>query len=514
MHAPITSYKRKAKDPIKEGLAASGNLYQMAFCNSLQANIIFAVADGRIISVNKSVCRLLGYSKKELLTKNRMDIFCISDDSYKEMLRQRREQGHTKGDVSIIAKGGRLLPCQISSVIFQNECGIDYSIMSIVDLRERMSKQKHIDVEYQKIVDGNIVIAQSKSDCLQADNNNWIRSIANVSYDVIWDWDIATHLISFGSNYEKVFGIKLPENPITFKEWLNLFKPEERQQLEGKINTIFESGKRNWEATYPFTCPDGTIGQVISHANVIRNDDGKAIRMIGVIHDMSKMYKLEGILGQEIMIRKRQIIDAITEAKEMERSDIGKELHDNINQLLAASMLYLDMARKDLKNGEIYLIHSSEYTLSAIEAIRKLTKGLTTGAIADFGLCGAIEEICHDTMETYPVKITYKLDHSLEESLSEKFKLNVFRILQEQMNNIRKHAKASLIHIVLSSIRGVVAISIADNGVGFNPSKKSEGIGIKNIISRAGLYKGVAHFISEPGKGCTLMVSFPVLSAG
>jgi PAS domain S-box-containing protein len=491
----------------------SEHLYQMAFNNSLQANIIFIVADGRIVSVNKAAYRLLGYSKKELLTKNRKDIFSISEDGYKEMISKRKARGHAKGDMSVITKNGKLLPCQITSVIFQDEDGIDNSIMGIVDLRERMSKQKHIDVEYQKVVDDNIVIAQSKSDCQQAENNDWIKSIANVSYDVIWDWDIVTNLITFGNNYEKIFGIKLPDNTITFKEWLGLFQVEERRILEGKINKIFESGKKNWKATYQFTCPDGDIGRVISHANVIRDNDDKAIRMIGVIRDMSKMHKLEGILGQEIIIRKQQITDAITEAKEMERSDIGKELHDNINQLLAASMLYLDMARKDLKNGEIYLIHSSEYTLSAIEEIRKLTKGLTAGAVANFGLCGAIEEICEDTMETYPVKINYKLEHSLEGTLSEKFKLNIFRILQEQLNNIRKHAKASMIDIVLSKTKETIAMSISDNGVGFDTSKKWQGIGVGNIVSRAGLYKGIANFISGLGKGCRLIVNFPVIHA-
>jgi len=251
----------------------------------------------------------------------------------------------------------------------------------------------------------------------------------------------------------------------------------------------------------------------MSHANVLRDNAGKVIRVIGVIHDMSKVRRLEGIIGQEVMIKERQITDAITEAKEMERSDIGKELHDNINQLLAASMLYLDMARKDLENGEIYLIHSSEYTLTAIEEIRKLTKGLMTARVTDFGLCGAIEEICQDTMETYPVKITYRLEHSLEETLSEKFKLNAFRILQEQLNNIRKHAKASAIQIILSKTEESIVISIIDDGVGFDTSKEWKGIGIKNIISRAELYKGNARFVSEPGMGCALVVSFPVVHA-
>ena len=174
-------------------------------------------------------------------------------------------------------------------------------------------------------------------------------------------------------------------------------------------------------------------------------------------------------------------------------------------------MLYLDMARKDVKNGEIYLIHSSEYTFTAIEEIRKLTKGLVTDTIKDFGLCAAIQDIARDTMEAYPVKIHCKLKPSLERSMNDKFKMNAFRIVQEQLTNILKHARASDVHITISATSGQLILSIADNGIGFDNGKKSgtAGIGISNITSRAECYGGKAKFITEPGNGCNLVITFP-----
>jgi len=283
--------------------------------------------------------------------------------------------------------------------------------------------------------------------------------------------------------------------------------------MEKRMRKVLTSEKTSWEDTYQFTLADGTLSQVVSRANIIRNDEGKAIRMIGVIHDISKLQRLEGVLEQEIRIKEKQIIEAIVEAKEMERSDIGKELHDNINQLLTASILYLSMARKDIKKGDIYLIHSSEYIRTAIDEIRKLTRELTTGPAEDFGLCLAIESMCRDAMEASPIKINCILDYALEERMSEKFKLNTFRIFQEQLNNTIKHAKATNVHISFSQTPAGYVLSIADDGVGFDINKKATGIGISNIISRAGLYKGNAHFLSEPGKGCTLVVTFPLIYA-
>ena len=495
----------------RETRSAPDPIYQKAFDNSLQANIISIVLSGKIIRANRAACKLLGYSKRELLTKNREDIFRISEENYKRMVLQRMAGGSAKADLSIIRKDGKIWPCEITSVIFKDTEGVDNSITSIVDRRERLSDQRKIDVENNRTTASNIVIAQSKSAAFQAENNDWIKSIARTSYDITWDWDIVANLIAFGKSYEKVFGYKLPKDKVSYEEWMDFFQPGERNIMKKKINKIFRSDKRNWEDTFQFICPDGTLAHVIMRANIVRGEDGKAIRMIGVIHDISEMHKLEAIINREHRIKKDQITEAIVEAKETERSDIGKELHDNVNQLLGASMLYLDMARKDVKNGEIYLIHSSEYTHSAIEEIRKLTKGLMTDTIKDFGLRVAMEQIISDTMQVFPVKIHAKFGRSVDIAMSDKFKLNIFRIFQEQLNNILKHAKARDIYIALSKTDAGFLFTIRDNGVGFNKTKRKmdSGIGIRNIIARAELYKGKANFITEPGKGCELVVTIP-----
>jgi PAS domain S-box-containing protein len=490
----------------------SDHLLQQAFDNSLQANIISIVRTGKIIRANRAACKLLGYSKKELLTRNRDDIFRISEESYKRMMLERSREGSAKADLSIVRKGGKLWPCEITSVIFKDTEGLENSITSIVDRRERLSSQKKIDVKNEKSVASNIILAQSKSDSRQAETNNWIKSIGKTTYDVTWDWDIVTNLITFGKNYEPVFGHKLPAKTLSYEKWIDCFQPEESVMLQEKIKKVFDSGEKNWEDSFQFGCPDGTFSYVIIRSNILRDDTGKAIRMIGVIHDISEMHKLEATLDREIRVNKSQKAEAIVEAKETERSDIGKELHDNVNQLLGASILYLEMARKDIQNGEIYLLHSSEYTMTAIEEIRKLTKGLMTDTIKDFGLCGAIEHIARDTMESYPVKIHCQLNPSLERAMSDKFKMNAFRIVQEQLNNILKHASASDIYIAMAEKKAVFILSITDNGIGFDNTKKSDnnGIGISNIVSRAESYRGKARFITQPGNGCKLVITFPV----
>jgi len=213
-------------------------------------------------------------------------------------------------------------------------------------------------------------------------------------------------------------------------------------------------------------------------------------------------------------LKEKQIAEAMEEAKETERSDIGKELHDNVNQLLGASKLYLDMAKRGKGNSKMYLKRSSEYTLMAIEEIRLLTSGLTTDTIKDLGLRAALENISKATMEMSLLKITCNLKSFQEKTVTHDLKMNIFRIVQEQLNNILKHAAATEVTLSLLQNKKSIILSVSDNGVGFDTGKKRKGIGIANIKSRAASYQGTADFVSQPGQGCVLSVSFPCQQPG
>jgi two-component system sensor histidine kinase UhpB len=115
-------------------------------------------------------------------------------------------------------------------------------------------------------------------------------------------------------------------------------------------------------------------------------------------------------------------------------------------------------------------------------------------------------------MEVNALEISFKLDQSLEDQMGDKFKLNTFRIFQEQLNNILKHSGASKAGFTFSNTRTELKFCITDNGIGFDTKQKAKGIGMSNILDRAKLYKGSAEFISEPCKGCKLALRFPLLS--
>jgi PAS domain S-box-containing protein len=298
----------------------------------------------------------------------------------------------------------------------------------------------------------------------------------------------------------------------------------EQKRIAGGFNAMLTAIRKNGKSLFCevtaglFNIEDGNVNMVMAISDMSHHirkqkkiDTSKEKIVADNITLAASMHEISAQKSQarESRIRKKQIAEATEEAKEAERSDIGKELHDNVNQLLGVSKLYMDMAKRGGKDSDECLARSSEYTMTAIEEIRKLTKGLTSDIIQSLGLCRAIQNIAQDTMQVKPIKIICSLKTFEEESVGDKFKLNIFRIVQEQLNNILKHAKASKIIIVVSQNSELVKLSIADNGIGFNTEKERDGIGLENIKSRAASYGGTADFESQPDHGCTLTTTFP-----
>ena len=260
---------------------------------------------------------------------------------------------------------------------------------------------------------------------------------ARLSFDVIWDWNILTNEIFLGDGFEELFGYVIKNNKAhMITDWVDNLHPDDKEALVAELQACIKSAATHWEHAYRFIRANGSVAKVYVRASIVRHADGKAYRMIGALQDLSRQKELEEKLEEEIELKEKQIAVATEDAKEMERADIGKELHDNINQLLGASKMYMDMAKRGGDNSSMYLSRSSEYTLAAIDEIRKLTEGLTTDIIQTLGLCNAIDNIARDTMEINPVKISFTTNRFVEKSVNDKFKLNLFRIVQEQLNNI------------------------------------------------------------------------------
>jgi two-component system, NarL family, sensor histidine kinase UhpB len=230
-------------------------------------------------------------------------------------------------------------------------------------------------------------------------------------------------------------------------------------------------------------------------------------------NDVTERILLEEELNEQRLSRQKQITEAVIVAQEKERTEIGKELHDNVNQILGASNLYINTAMTDDDMRQELLERSTELVSSAINEIRKISKSLITPGLREIGLIDSIEDIIEDLRRTKELLVVdLDLQNISEEQIEDRRKLTLFRIVQEQLNNIVKHARATRVWIRLSVEGDHIVLTVGDNGVGFDVSRHRKGVGITNIISRAELFNGKVEIQSMPGEGCVLSVSLPVPS--
>ena len=225
-----------------------------------------------------------------------------------------------------------------------------------------------------------------------------------------------------------------------------------------------------------------------------------------IINDVTERIRLEKELALQQKLKQQQITEVVLGAQERERFELGQELHDNINQILATSKLYLDVAIEE-KEPRIELLAKSRKNISvAIEEIRKLSKELITPSLNDLGLAQSIKELIRSIQTAGKMKIRLNISGLDEEALQPEQKINIYRIIQEQLNNILKHAQAGTVLIELNKVKEQVRLRLIDDGKGFDPRARRKGVGISNIISRAELYNGKVEIESAPGKGCQLIV--------
>jgi PAS domain S-box-containing protein len=229
---------------------------------------------------------------------------------------------------------------------------------------------------------------------------------------------------------------------------------------------------------------------------------------LAIANNISDKVELEKKLADERLKKQQDITAAAIIAQEHEREDLGKELHDNINQILATTKLYIEYA---LANDEmrVSLLNSAkEFVASAVTELRNLSKSLLPPSLGEVGLLMALDELLESIRLVNQFNLTSEWDKVDENLLNEQLKLTVFRIIQEQLNNIIKHAQAKNVSIKIKTLNKRLMVDIKDDGVGFVPSDKRKGVGLKNITSRAELHNGVMQLKSAPGQGCELSLLF------
>lgn len=207
---------------------------------------------------------------------------------------------------------------------------------------------------------------------------------------------------------------------------------------------------------------------------------------------------------------------SILEAQEKERRRVARELHDGVNQAIASIKFRIQTAEQQIHRGDPKwqdtCSKSKEMLDSVLQQVRRLSRNLRPGELDDFGLVPAARSACQEFEARTGIEV--KFNHSgLDDRLPPPLELSLYRIIQEALTNIEKHAGATAVDISLSNDTSTVRLHISDNGHGFDAAEvqsRRSGLGLLHMRERASLVGGTFLLTSAPGAGVRLVIETPV----
>ncbi|MEJ8843137.1 response regulator [Lacibacter sp. H375] len=272
---------------------------------------------------------------------------------------------------------------------------------------------------------------------------------------------------------------------------------------------------QRFDATIPFILITSTVSEDYA-VQIMKQGASDYIlkdrmqRLPNAVTAAMDKYEAETALARQRIIQEKLLVRTGIRAQEKVRNEIGIELHDNINQILAASKLFLDKALKQTTEQEDLLVRCKDHLVNAIEEIRRLSHQIVTPSLESISLCQIIRDLVEDVHQSSSLQISFTANDFDEEHVGRDLKLTIYRIVQEQLNNILKHSEAGNAYIKIYPDAESLILLIGDDGKGANLDEKGSGIGLNNIKNRVDYFDGELNIQTSPGKGFTLKAKIPV----
>jgi PAS domain S-box-containing protein len=447
-----------------------------------QATDALMVTDlnGKILEVNSSLCQMLGYSKKELLSMRAEELVEQNDVMKNPIPYELLIAGeNTFRERKVVHKNGNIIYFDVNA----KRCGPDQILVIARNITDR------------KITEENLQKSQAN-----------LRTIFENTETIYVLLDKKSRVISYNSRACDFAEKELRHTIEKSEYFLDYVSPEQRSTLQQYLGEVLLGKHIQYTVSYPQGI--GTANWYNVRLFPISNKARQVEGVMMEVADITEKVLLERQLEQERYKQQRIVTDAVITAEENERQQIGQELHDNVNQILATARLYIGLAKQTEMRKHLPIISKADKLIDyAINEIRNLSHSLITPFLDEYGLAEAIDHLAGSISSASMIPISKRIDID-ETKTGKKLNLTIYRIIQEQLTNIIKHSKATSVLIELTQNNNSICLSIKDNGVGFDTAKTVNGVGLKNIRTRAALFNGEMDIFSHPGGGCALWIEF------
>jgi len=201
---------------------------------------------------------------------------------------------------------------------------------------------------------------------------------------------------------------------------------------------------------------------------------------------------------------------AIEQARQEERNRIGGELHDNISQLLVTSKLLLTLMQADPRQADEVLPKAIELLSKSINDVRSYAHAIANAGESRKPLVAEIETLLEMVTLAAGIEIHFPQEAKDNLSVDRRQETDLYRIVQEAIHNIIKHAGATRVEIACQRSGERLELTICDNGKGFDPFEVEKGAGLQNMHQRALRLQALCMLDTSPGKGTSVFISLPV----
>jgi signal transduction histidine kinase len=265
--------------------------------------------------------------------------------------------------------------------------------------------------------------------------------------------------------------------------------------------------KPELQICYRIIRPDGTVIWVERNSRAHFDEQGKMLRIVGMVGDITERKRAEEVLSS--------MSHRLIEAQERERARIARELHDDMGQRLALLANELEELQQNFPDSDVEISRRiSELQKQASQIameIQSLSHELHSSKLEYLGLAAAMRGFCQEFGRQQKVKIEFK-SHDVPIHLSPDISLCLYRVLQEAVHNSVKHSGAGHIEVVLWGMADEIHLTVSDLGSGFDSRSAGEtrGLGLVSMEERLRILKGTFSIESQPRRGTTIHARLPL----
>ena len=448
-----------------------------------------------ITEVNDHLLQLAEMERKDVIGKTALELGILNEEFVKILWEEVAENGKLLNrELAFKTKSNKPVHGLFSTEKIElNKTG--YWLTTIIDISERKKAEQKLSEVHERVSDSELRF----------------RTLTKTAPVGIFETDATGSTTYVNETWLQYSGMKFEE--AMGDGWLNAVHAEDREWLIKGWHSKTEIKAESF-SEYRIVDKNGKLRWVNGKAVPVKNSDGNITGYMGIILDVTERKEAEGKL-KESSEQLRELSRHLQNVREAERMNIAREIHDELGQQLTG--LKMDIAWLMKKAGQDDPVIKTKFddTLllidGTVKSIRRIATELRPSIIDDLGLNAAIEWQISEFSERLDVEIEFENNFD-DKNVPSDISIGVFRILQESLTNIAKHAGAEKLKIKIEQLDNTLQLIVQDDGIGFDTKAKQTDLsfGLLGIKERTGMMQGECHIFSKPGGGTTIEIKIPL----